>query len=104
MTRDILLAGLIAAGSCVTQPAIAQTPLSNCNTYTIAQQMLSIEYGEHVAWEGVVSDNMVIIQLWINPETGTWTYLVVSPDGNACVVADGMAYTFVAPPIPGDDM
>lgn len=99
MIKAFLITSLLLLGTAAT----AQVS-TNCNTYQLAQQMLSVEYGEYVAWEGVVSDNMVIVQLWTNPETGTWTHLVVSPDGNACVVADGMAHTFVAPPIPGEDM
>lgn len=83
--------------------ATAQTN-GNCNTYENAQIFLSERYGEVQVWEGLVSSQQFIVQLWMNDTTGTWTALSVSPQGMACIVADGQGYTFVDPPIEGDEM
>lgn len=100
MIRSLFTASAVMLAT----PLMSQTPPPDCNTYEVAQESLSTQYGEYVVWEGLVSNNLVVVQLWVNPETGTWTHLVVSPDGIACVVSDGLNYTFVDPPIPGDDM
>lgn len=100
MLKTLLTAGALSLAALT---ATAQTT-NNCNTYENAQTFLSGQYGEVPVWEGVVSSLQFLVQLWVNEQTGTWTALSVAPDGMACIVADGMAYTFVDPPVQGDEM
>jgi hypothetical protein len=100
MIKSLLTAGVISLATIT--PVIAQN--NNCNTYERAQESLTNGYGEYPVWEGLVSSFQFIVQLWVNPQTGTWTALTVSPDGMACVVSDGMPFTFIDPPVNGEPM
>lgn len=104
MTRNILVAALLAVGYCAAQPVMAQSLLSNCSTVEVAERLMTEGFGEHVFWEGLLANNQVVIQAWNNPETGTWSLVAILPDGTACIFADGFIHTFVDPPIPGNDM
>lgn len=85
-------------------PCNAQTILSNCNTYENTSRMLVEEYGEVPFWEGLNATGQVVYQGWINEEVGSWSLLAILPDGTACLFTDGLQYTFIDSPIPGEDM
>lgn len=49
---------------------------------------LERQYGEAVIFQGLASYGM--IEITVNPETGTWTVLVTFPDGQGtCIKGDG---------------
>jgi hypothetical protein len=62
------------------------------------------EFQEYLAWEGLISSGQALIQMWQNDNTGTWSLVTILPDGTACIFADGLSYTYVDPPIQGEDM
>lgn len=73
-------------------PAIAQ----DCGGFADVTAYLSEEYGETVAVRGLDAAGNAIV-MFANPDTGTWTAFVVTPDGNACRVADGVAFEQLPP-------
>lgn len=46
------------------------------------------QYGEAPAWLGLRGDGR-LVELVIDHEHGTWTLLTISPDGRACMWAEG---------------
>jgi hypothetical protein len=70
-------------------PALAQ---GNCTTRAALTVALATSYSEAPVIMGITSTGAVL-ELWANPETGTWTVLTVTPDGVACIRATGDNFT-----------
>lgn len=84
-------------GTGFTMAAHAQ---GNCNTHDIVQERLADGYGERVVVRGL-SGNDTVMELWANPETGTWTLTASDPSGWTCAIGSGEGY--VAVPIPDEE-
>lgn len=70
-------------------PTYAQNLLRvACSSQEMVEERLSVVYEEEVITEGVTSSG-VLMQVWLNEFTGTWT--VTSVDGNEamCVIMTG---------------
>ena len=65
-------------------PASAQAP---CGPDQAVRDVLSDRHGESVIKSEVAGDN-VLLELWANPETGTWT-LTGTRDGLMCILRSG---------------
>lgn len=52
---------------------------------------LQDRYGEAQQGAGLTQAGRVV-EIWANPETGTWTILVTRPNGVSCAVAAGEAW------------
>ena len=88
---------LVAAAAlfAFTPPAHA----SGCPSRETAVASLEAEFGLAPMWRGLNGKGNVA-EIWVNPKTGAWTYLVSSPDGLACVIDRGefwRSVEFVAP-------
>lgn len=85
----------LAAALAVSMPvaASAQAP---CGPLDQLAELLEREYGEAVHSEGL-ADSGAIMQLWANPETGSWSIVIILPDGLACLPAAGSAYSRLEP-------
>lgn len=73
-------------------PALAQ----QCAGFADVSAHLAEKYGEAVAVRGLDAAGNAIV-MFANPDTGTWTAFIVTPDGNACRVADGVAFEYHKP-------
>jgi hypothetical protein len=73
----LLLAALSAPGE----------PTNNCGPKQAVSDALATQFGEFAFASGVSVSNSV--KFFGNPQTGTWTLVVVQPDGMACIVALG---------------
>lgn len=51
---------------------------------------LAEQYGEARAFVGLHPSGAVL-ELWLNPQSGSWTVLVTQPDSQACVALAGQA-------------
>ena len=81
--RYFVLASLMSA-----TPVAAQ---EYCAPYQEIISALDRGYGEQPIVGGGAGPNGV---MWLaNPATGSWTVIVVGPDGTACVVASGVRFT-----------
>lgn len=82
---------LAAAAVFAAVPATAQllpgTLRIACSAAGMLPDLLSRDYGERPAEQGVAGG--ALVQLWRNAETGTWTILLVRPDGTVCALASG---------------
>lgn len=74
-------------------PAFAQM---QCGGYADAVAFLDEQYGESLTVQGLDGAGN-IIAMYSNPDTGTWTAFVVTPDGRACMVASGGDFEYHKP-------
>lgn len=77
-----------------------------CGPHDDITRGLGTRYGEARQAIGVAKEatppGIALVEIWANLDTGTWTILVVTASGKACMVADGEAYTIEIAQIPGD--
>ena len=81
----LLIVAILAAVIGWTRPARAQQP--NCDTYNSITAHLSAKYHETRAATAVTAHN-VVMEILVSPE-GTWTLIMVWPNGRACFYASG---------------
>jgi hypothetical protein len=81
--KTISCAIMLGAGILLPTPASAD----QCAPKQMVAQQLGDRYGEVTFASGVTTDNSV--KFFGNPRTGTWSMVIVKPDGMACVVAIG---------------
>lgn len=91
---------LAAALFCGAAAPAAAHPL-NCVPRELAADRLDA-LGEARAAAGV-TQNGNLAELWLDPETGTWTIFFSTPDGIACQVMSGAAWQEAPEPQQGDD-
>ncbi|MEM8825260.1 MAG: hypothetical protein AAGF30_16760 [Pseudomonadota bacterium] len=80
---SIVLAVLFAT------PALAQTP--NCGPRPAVVEALSGSYAETFSGGGIQNDEAVF-EVWVSPETGTWTILRTNAAGISCIMAAGTGW------------
>ena len=96
--RTLGICGLLLAASVT--PALAQ----QCAPYPAIAELLSKEHGESVVGRGPAGNGSALFELWLNPQTGTWSALIVRPEANlGCPMASGTDMEFVRPLAPGRD-
>lgn len=81
----------------VTQNAHAQTP--QCAPRPDVLTALATKYGEARRGIGIAGQNAVM-ELFVNPSTGTWTIIATSPDGKTCLIASGSNFEMTQDPAP----
>ncbi len=79
---------------------------SNCALRSDIANGLTEKYGEHLHGVGLMTKNgnPVVLEIWVNEDTDTFTVLMTYPTGTACMVAAGENYSDFAAPPPGDPM
>ncbi|MBK8909143.1 MAG: hypothetical protein IPM60_15040 [Rhodospirillales bacterium] len=95
----IARAAILAAAVALATPATAQ---QQCGGAADMSAWLSGEYGEAVVGQGV-NETGVVMQMWGNAETGTWTITALLPDGQLCLLAAGGGFEVPAVRPPGID-
>ena len=98
MSYRIALAALAAL---IASPAGAQARVCAPDAAALAAQ-LGTQYGEHLSAAGVATGGG-LIQVYSNPESGSWTIAVRIPDGPTCILSSGEGWSTetVAAPLPG---
>ncbi len=72
-------------------PAVAQVTVALplvCAERREVLRDLAERYGENPAGRGVTNGGG-LVERWQNPEQGTWTWVLITPGGLACLVAAG---------------
>ena len=85
----------------VASPAFSQTAAPNCAPLPAALAALAGQYQEAPRVSGLTSAGTVMI-VTASPEGG-FSVLIVTPDGQACMVASGSNLEFQDVEAPGDD-
>lgn len=58
------------------------------------------DYGEARTFVGLVADQSGFVEMYANADTGSWTLIVSTPDGQSCIVATGEYYDMTNDPLP----
>lgn len=91
--KALLAAAVLAAFSSVASAQSVCMPLEKLHHQALDK------YGEAPIGQGVSSRGFMI-QILVNPETGTWTVIGVQPSGRACVLDSGEGWDsqpYIAP-------
>lgn len=78
-------------------PALSQGRTACANRDLVVQQ-LAERYGESLQSMGLHGQGGVL-EVWASDETGTWSILITSPDGKACMIAAGKMWEPDARPL-----
>ncbi|MBA4784042.1 MAG: hypothetical protein H2045_12590 [Rhizobiales bacterium] len=89
ITAILLIASSL--GLAASRPVAADPAASRCGQHTKIVTFLEKRYGETPRGIGLVSDKGVM-QVYVSEENGTWTILVTSAEGQACVMAAGKGW------------
>lgn len=72
-----------------------------CGERERVTKLLSEKYKENQASIGV-THNGGLIEVWVNQEDDTWSIIVTTPQGMACLVAAGNGWQSLAAPPSGE--
>ncbi len=73
-------------------PVIAQDCIGTADAYA----SLTTNYGEERLSISMLPDGR-IIEMWGNPDTGTWSMFITLPNGLSCSVGSGEGFETFAP-------
>lgn len=71
-------------------------PAIKCGPVKLALSALKERFGESPALTGLISEKQMLLILE-NPDTKSWTELLVTADGMACMLASGTDFTLSIP-------
>jgi len=80
-----------------TQNAHAQS--AQCAPRPDVLAALATKYGEARRGIGIAGQN-AMMELFVNPSTGTWTIIATTPDGKTCLIASGSNFEMARDPAP----
>jgi hypothetical protein len=99
-----LFRAVAVVGLALAAPHAAPAQTRTCAERAQVIERLAERYGETLQSMGMNSNNG-LLEVYASEETGSWTILVTSPDGTACLVAAGQMWEGDARPLtkPGKD-
>lgn len=77
----------------------AQAQSAQCAPRPEVLTALATKYGEARRGIGIAGQNAVM-ELFVNPVTGTWTITATSPEGKTCLIASGSNFEGISDPAP----
>ena len=91
MKRALIPALVLATVAGITLPAAPAEAQMVCGKRTEMVRQLSEKYGETRRSMGL-AEGRGVVELYASEETGSWTILVTSPQGTACMMAAGESF------------
>ncbi|MFQ5565514.1 MAG: hypothetical protein ACE5EU_04045 [Paracoccaceae bacterium] len=91
MKRALIPAFVFATVAGFALPATPAHAQMVCGKRTDMVRQLSEKYGETRRSLGL-AEGRGVVELFASEETGTWTILMTSPQGTACMMAAGQAF------------
>ena len=91
--RTLAIAALVASFA---MPAFAQSQNSGLREDVVTA--LTERFGESVQNRGI-SEGGLLVEMWGNVDSGSWTALVTTPDSVSCIVASGQGFERVDSPV-----
>ena len=92
--RALILAAALAV---LPVASMAQTP---CLPHQSMAELLGERFGEHRIAMAMQSGGAVV-EVYVNPSTGSWTITLTQPGGPSCAVAAGEAWENFEPAVKG---
>lgn len=71
-----------------------------CGETVKMRALLDAKYGEHPVGMGVTDKGA--IEVWVNPDTGTWTAMASDGKGTSCLLSSGQGWVTYGAAVPGD--
>ena len=102
MNRLFLAIGIAVLALLVAclSPAIAQP--ANCAPRPMVDARLFEVYGETARFYGIDTDGQTLTVFYASGEGGSWTVVIVQPNGIACLVASGGSWSGPLPEVVPD--
>lgn len=91
MTRQLiigLVVNVIAATALLLMATSARSQASECRSYRDYRSFLKEKYDETPIGMGLDGTGTKAVQMFASPK-GTWTVVVITPQGRACPIAAG---------------
>jgi hypothetical protein len=85
--RAAVLGVAAIIGIVLTVPSLSAAQQTTCGQRGEMELALSTRFGEMPFSTGTAGQNLV--KFYVNPSTGSWTAIAVTPDGGACIFAAG---------------
>lgn len=82
--------------------ATAAPAQENCGSYVQIAERLAGDYEEQRAFQGLSTSGHAL-EVWAAPGIGSWTVVLVTPDGMGCVLDAGVS-GFVRLPVAGEGL
>lgn len=67
-----------------------------CGPTEIVYGVLGGQFGEHRIGMGMRGD--VLVEVWVNPTTGSWTIVTTNAAGVSCLASSGLDFEYVGLP------
>jgi hypothetical protein len=96
LSRSLIRAAVALGMALSVQPAAAQGRA--CAARAQVVERLAERYGETLVSMGMHA-NSGVVEVYASEATGTWTILVTTPDGTACLIAAGEMWESDAAPL-----
>lgn len=88
MIRELIRAALATAVTYAAMTAATRSDEPACAPRDDLAQTLLDKWGETSLFTGLAADQKAELEIFARPD-GTWTAIVITPDGKACPVASG---------------
>jgi len=88
MFKRLMTTGLLFGMAATAPPATAQ----GCAPRDYIVDKLENRYAESLAGAGLQGRSQALLELWSNPESGSFTVLLTSPEGLSCIISHGSDY------------
>ena len=99
MNRPLIIPFVLASAlltlSLLASAAFAQN--APCGPHDAVAKALLDVYGEVPTARAIVANGPRVLEVFSNPETGTWTVLITDPTGVSCSPSSGNAWQIVPP-------
>lgn len=92
MRKLIASAFVLTLSTCTLQPTMAQQRQFDCASHEQMVEHLANKYGEHLDGLGISKSKKAIVELFVS-EQRTWTVVIVSETGRACIATSGTDWT-----------
>lgn len=92
----------IVAGMATIALSAGIAQAQQCVQFSDGAARLVSEYGESIIGRGLTPNGAAVV-IFANPDTGTWTVVVATPDGCSQVPAAGEAWVTFEPSPAGTD-
>lgn len=99
MWKRLICLAFVFGLAATAPPAWTQSPCAPHKTLT---EKLIVDFRESLVGRGLQSSSR-LFEVWRSTEDGTWTILLLTPEGTACIVAAGFAWTDEVPRRPSVD-
>lgn len=83
-----LMTLMMGASALMLAASHVQAQGRNCAPHAAVAGHLAQKYGESRQMMGLAANNMVL-EVYVAPDSGTWTVTVTRPDGVTCLMASG---------------